>query len=197
MFTVFRGESGLTVKLTHLTDMPVYVSDSQIDAFDQHACVCVWQSDWRVWHACVCVRQSNWHMCMCLTVILMHLTNMPVYVSDLLGGEEDTRWSSQHQGQSGDLKGGFWGTVTGSGWCARSCGGLRAAGRHWCNPDWRGRSPRQPSLTHKSSNKDDWQQSEEKIKTHQQVEKSTLVLYMGQQKMVLEQILSAWKQTNS
>ena len=41
MFTVFRGESGLTVKLTHLTDMPVYVSDSQIDAFDQHACVCV------------------------------------------------------------------------------------------------------------------------------------------------------------
>ena len=43
MLTVFRGESGLTVKLTHLTDMPVYVSDSQID----------------LWHVRVCVRQSN------------------------------------------------------------------------------------------------------------------------------------------
>ena len=65
MLTVFRGESGLTVKLTHLTDMAVYVSDrltclacvcmcqtvklthvyvpdSQTDTFDQHACACVW-----------------------------------------------------------------------------------------------------------------------------------------------------------
>ena len=64
MLTVFRGESGLTVKLTHLTDMAVYVSDrltclacvcmcqtvklthvyvpdSQTDTFDQHACACV------------------------------------------------------------------------------------------------------------------------------------------------------------
>lgn len=65
MFTVFRGESGLTVKLTHLTDMPVYVSDSQIDAFDQHACVCVSDSQIDVFGMPVYVSDSQIDTCVC------------------------------------------------------------------------------------------------------------------------------------